>query len=93
MNIATDFWCHGDSRISYFGANSLGMRIAFPTCTVVSVLKGIAAMANEDLTQFEGLLGQLMAPDNNTRQLAEVRTLVFYTCIDLLHLIGNFGLD
>ena len=50
-------------------------------------------MANEDLTQFEGLLGQLMAPDNNTRQLAEVRTLVFYTCIDLLHLIGNFGLD
>lgn len=53
----------------------------------------IAAMANEDLTQFEGLLAQLMSPDNNTRQLAEVRTLVFYMCIDLLHLIGNFGLD
>ena len=32
----------------------------------------LSVMANEDLSQFEALLGRLMSPENNARQQAEV---------------------
>ena len=61
------------------------------------VLKPLAAMANEDLTQFEGLLAQLMSHENNTRQQAEVRAFNFshiyvllsFNCSDFERLIGR----
>lgn len=36
-------------------------------------------MANEDLSQFEALLGRLMSPENNARQQAEVWKINVYT--------------
>ena len=66
----------------HFGANLLGMRVAI--FFSIFVLKPLAAMANEDLTQFEGLLAQLMSPENHIRQQAEVRTLKFYMSIYFL---------
>jgi hypothetical protein len=64
----------------------------FRACALVAiefsiVLKPLAAMANEDLTQFEGLLAQLMSHENNIRQQAEVRASIFFVCIYFLLLI------
>ena len=80
--------------VFHFGANILGMRVAIYFSIV---LKPLAAMANEDLTQFEGLLAQLMSHENNIRQQAEVRTSNFFqiylvlsfNCSDFEHLIGR----
>jgi hypothetical protein len=41
----------------------------------------VSAMANEDLTHFEGLLSQLLSHENTIRQQAEVRTLNSYMFI------------